>query len=115
MQVQVQETPLAAVGSRCVSKARRTGGCCQSIVQLAAGSAGGCSTARVRQGQLAGWSSWNALEEDGTDAVELEAVEDTGHREVAGRSRDGQHLVGDPLAETQHDIPVAPGRAGASA
>jgi hypothetical protein len=115
MQVQVQQTRLAAVRSRGGSQARRAGNFCQSVVQLATRSADGCGTGRAVQGQLAGWSSRNPLEEDGADAVELEPVENPRNGEVASRSRRSQHLMRDALADTKYDVPVAPGRAGASA
>ena len=109
MQVQVQQTPFAAVRSRGVSQARRASDCCKCVVQLATSSAGGCGTCRAVQGQLAGRSSRNPLEEDGAEVVELEPVENSGNGDVASRGRCGHHLVGDALADTKHDVPVAPG------
>jgi hypothetical protein len=115
MEVQVQQAPFAAVRPRGVAHARRAIDVCQRVVQLATRSAGGCGTGRAVHGELAGRSSRDPLEQDGADAVELEPVEHPGDRQVAGRRRHSQHLLGDALADPKHDLPVAPGGAGASA
>ena len=85
MKVQVQQTPLVAVRPRCVSQARWSGDFRERVVQPATRAAGGCGTARAVQGQLAGGSSRDPLEEDGADAVEIEPIEHPGNGEVAGR------------------------------